>query len=252
MLSKNNIQFIRSLAVKKYRQKYHKYLAEGDKICQEILSYAFEEVEMIYCIKDFRSNNSKRMDELDIPFTIVSEADLKKISYLKTPQQCLVVMNMAINSSVKSNKSDIIVYLDDIRDPGNLGTIIRSCEWFGVDLLLLSPNTVDPYNPKVVQATMGSLFRIKQLQKSLDEFIQESNKEYLIYTAEMDGVNCFEVTYEYPCVLVMGNESRGVNLDLENYKSKTISIPSSGNPTESLNVSVATSILLGDMYRKRN
>lgn len=246
MLSKKDIQFIRSLAVKKYRQKYHNYLAEGEKICLEIISCNSSRIDRFFATQEFIDKYGHISKDKSFDFELITEKELKKISQLKTPNQALAILNLdedIYNTPGKFGKK--IFYLDGIKDPGNLGTIIRSAEWFGVDHLILSPETVDPYNPKVVQSAMGSLFRQDMRIMDFEELYKNiREKQYAFYSAEMDGENAFETTFQYPCVVIMGSESHGVNLDISKYAGQRITIPRFNTKTESLNVGIAASILM--------
>jgi len=252
MLSKNDIQFIRSLVIKKYRQKYHKYLAEGEKIGLEILKSVPHEIETLYCTETFYDSIKSKLAKTNVEAIILKEQELGRISLLKTPNKVLLVMKMPMhdNQSI-SEEIKKVIYLDDVRDPGNMGTIIRSAEWFGIDLLLLSPNCVDPYNPKVVQSTMGSLFRINHMTMALDEFLTLSKIDFSIYNASMSGQSMYETNFKEPLVLIMGNESIGIQESLQTINHIPVHIPRSGTMTESLNVAVAASVLMAEMAKKK-
>jgi TrmH family RNA methyltransferase len=252
MLSKKDIQFIRSLTIKKYRQKYHKYLAEGEKISLEIIRHSPERLDRLFCLSSFYEQYQEEINGQGLPFTLVTPRELAAISQLKTPNQVLALMDRIEPSGMNMDKEDgILVYLDRIRDPGNLGTLLRSAEWFGLDSVLLSPECVDIYSPKVVQATMGSLFRINHQVVALKDFLAGSAVPYTLYFAEMHGANAFETTFHAPMILVLGNESRGITLNLGNRHVQSIRIPGKGKRTESLNVSVAGSILMAEMTRNK-
>lgn len=252
MLSKKDIQFIRSLTIKKYRQKYHKYFAEGEKIGLEIIRDTPGIIEHLFCLPDFFEKYKAEILQNDIPTTQIPERQLAVISQLKTPNQLLVLLNMqpSMKEDLEGLSASPVLYLDQIRDPGNMGTLLRSAEWFGISQVLLSPSCVDIYNPKVVQSAMGSLFRVKHSITSLDDFLSLNNTAYHIYFAEMHGENAFEITYRDPMILVLGNESRGITLNLGERRISSISIPGKGQKTESLNVSVAGSILMAEITRR--
>jgi len=250
MLSKKDIQLIRSLTIKKYRQKYHKYFAEGEKICLEIIKYSTEQIEKLYCLQEFLNKHGELIDQNAIDFELIEVSELKKISQLKTPNLALALLKMPdipLPESIESDRH--VVFLDDVRDPGNLGTILRSADWFGIDRIILSPQCVDIYNPKVVQSTMGSLFRLQYLVMDLDEYLQSAGEEFHIYFAEMSGSNAFQTSYQKPLILVLGNESKGITLNLSNRRINSISIPGKGRDTESLNVAVAGSILIAEITK---
>lgn len=237
-LSKNHIKLITSLSQKKYRQKHKLFVVEGVKVVQEFLNSSYE-LEIVFSTDtDFSSTNK---------FIEVTDQELKKISSLKTPNKVLALFK--IPSQKKINSSGLIVALDTVNDPGNLGTIIRLCDWFGVEQLVCSKDTVDCYNSKVVQATMGSLTRVSISYLNLPEYLQTVSLP--IFIADMDGVNIHKAKLPASAVLVMGNEANGVSETLKQLVSNKISIPRYGNSNqvESLNVATATAVLLNEFRR---
>ena len=237
-LSNNHQKLITSLSQKKYRQKHQLFIAEGVKVVRELLESSFE-LEIIF-------STESEFSSLDC-FIQVSDQELKKISSLKTPNKVLALFK--IPSQKKVNSSGLIVALDTINDPGNLGTIIRLCDWFGVEQLVCSQDTVDCYNSKVVQATMGSLARVSISYLNLSEYLQTVSIP--IFIADMDGVNIHKFKLPASAILVMGNEANGVSDRLKQLISNKISIPRYGNSNqvESLNVATATAILLNEFRR---
>lgn len=181
-------------------------------------------------------------------FSLITEAELKKISGLKTPQQVVAVFE--IPDVKKVDDSKLILALDAVRDPGNLGTIIRLCDWFGIEHLVCSETTVDCYNPKVVQATMGSLTRVNVNYLNLEEFLKTS--ELPKFGAFMDGKNIYETSLPKQGILVMGNEANGISAEMEMLIGTRLGIPhfSRHQETESLNVATATAILLSEFRRR--
>jgi len=238
ILSNNHQKLITSLSQKKYRQKHQLFIAEGVKVVRELLKSSFE-LEIIF-------STDHEFSSLDC-FVQVSDQELKKISSLKTPNKVLALFK--IPSQKKINSSGLIVALDTVNDPGNLGTIIRLCDWFGVEQLVCSKDTVDCYNSKVVQATMGSLTRVSISYLNLPEYLQTVSLP--IFIADMDGVNIHKAKLPASAVLVMGNEANGVSETLKQLVSNKISIPRYGNSNqaESLNVATATAVLLNEFRR---
>ena len=236
--SNNHQKLITSLSQKKYRQKHQLFIAEGVKVVRELLKSSFE-LEIIF-------STDHEFSSLDC-FVQVSDQELKKISSLKTPNKVLALFK--IPSQKKINSSGLIVALDTVNDPGNLGTIIRLCDWFGVEQLVCSKDTVDCYNSKVVQATMGSLTRVSISYLNLPEYLQTVSLQ--IFIADMDGVNIHKAKLPASAVLVMGNEANGVSETLKQLVSNKISIPRYGNynQVESLNVATATAVLLNEFRR---
>ena len=241
MLSKNQIKLITSLKHKKYRIELQLFVAEGIKGVNEFL-YSNSKLEKLFCTEDVYSS-FKKFDP-----QIISETELSKISGLTTPNKVLGLFK--IPEVAKIDEEGLILMLDDISDPGNLGTIIRLCDWFGVKQLVCSNNTVDCYNQKVVQATMGSLVRIPITYCDLKEFLKQT--QLPIYGAVMDGDNVYSTNLEQNAILVMGNESNGISQKIASLINTQITIPrhSETTITESLNVATATAILLNEFRRR--
>ncbi|QOD59527.1 RNA methyltransferase [Polaribacter haliotis] len=239
-ISKNQLKLITSLSQKKYRQKHKLFIAEGVKVVNELLNSSFE-VATIFCTDDFDCTIS---EEKIIP---ISETDLKKISNLKTPNKVIGIFKIPEEKQLKNN--GLIIALDAINDPGNLGTIIRLCDWFGVTQLICSKDTVDCYNAKVVQASMGSLTRISIHYLELNTYLSETNLPTFI--ADMNGENVYKTNLPKEGILIMGNEANGISDEIKKLVSNKISIPRFGErqETESLNVATATAILLSEFSR---
>jgi len=239
-LSKNHIKLITSLQQKKYRQKHKLFVAEGVKVIEELLNSNFQ-IEKLFVTQDYRSSLS------DEQLVTVSDIELKKISQLKSPNKVLGLFKIPETNS-DSNKG-LIVALDEINDPGNLGTIIRLCDWFGVSKLVCSKNTVDCFNQKVVQASMGSLTRVEIVYEDLIPFLEATSLPSFI--ADMDGENVYESNLPKEAILIMGNEANGISDEIREVIDSKISIPRFGGiqQTESLNVATATAILLSEFKR---
>ena len=238
MLSKSQIKLITSLKQKKYRQQYGFFVVEGVKTIRELLQSNLE-LQKLYATASF---NIDAKDEV-----IISDSDLKRISFLTTPNKALAIFK--IPESKPIDNSGLIVALDSIRDPGNLGTIIRLCDWFGVKELICSKETVDCFNPKVIQATMGSITRVNVSYMNLVPFLR--GIETSVFGAFMEGENVYHKTLPKTGVLVMGNEANGVSKEVEAVITEKISIPRFGDlqAAESLNVATATAILLSEFSR---
>lgn len=240
-LSKNNLKLITSLQQKKYRQKHKLFVAEGIKVVKELLSSSLEVNQM------FTTDDSLEFIKGG-DFTLVSESELKKISALKKPNKVLGLFKIPEKKEEATN-SGFILALDEVNDPGNLGTIIRLCDWFGVTELICSKNTVDCYNQKVVQSTMGSLTRVKISYVDLPSFLL--NTTLPVYTADMDGDNVYKTKLSQKAILVMGNEANGISKEISEIVKHKLTIPRFGEiqQTESLNVATATAILLSEFKR---
>ena len=177
----------------------------------------------------------------------ISESELQKISALTTPNTCLALFK--IPAAVSFEEKGLIVALDDVRDPGNLGTIIRLCDWFGIKTLFCSEESVDVYNPKVVQATMGSISRVNIVYGNLEHLLSETKLP--VFGTFMNGKNIYNETLPKEGIIVMGNEANGISKPIENLISERIAIPRFGDlqATESLNVATATAIILSEFKR---
>jgi len=242
MVSKNQIKLITSLQQKKYRFANKLFFAEGVKVIQELVQSNFELEHLYTTQNDFE-------DVSNVKKTLIHESDLKKISALSTPNSCLAVFK--IPAEKKIIESGLILALDSIRDPGNLGTILRLCDWFGIDQLLCSKETVDIYNPKVVQATMGSIVRVNVNYINLNEFVAQSKMP--VFGTFMEGNNIYKSILPQEGIIIMGNEANGISEELEKLIKNRLTIPRFGNlqKTESLNVATATAIILSE-FRRNN
>ena len=240
MVSKNQIKLISSLQQKKQRIAHQLFIAEGIKGVQELLDASFELEHLYTTQNDFETviNSLK---------TLVSEADLKKMSALATPNTCLAVFKMPKEKQITT--SGLIVALDAVRDPGNLGTILRLCDWFGIHQLICSKETVDIYNPKVVQATMGSIARVNVSYVDLNDFVRTTSLP--VFGTFMNGDNIYKASLPQEGVIVMGNEANGISTELDEIIKNRLTIPRFGTiqKTESLNVATATAIVLSEFRR---
>ncbi|MEC4049500.1 RNA methyltransferase [Flavobacterium sp. SUN046] len=240
MVSKNQIKLINSLQQKKYRQQHQLFIAEGVKVIQELLASNIL-LEHLYVTEDLFASVEVAKK------TLISESDLKKISCLATPNNCLALFQVPTPKEVTEN--GLIIALDDVRDPGNLGTIIRLCDWYGVTQIVCSEQTVDVYNPKVVQATMGSISRVAMAYLDLNEFLKKAKGN--VFGTFMDGKNVYKEHLPASGILVLGNEANGISADVEQLVKQRLAIPRFGaiQQTESLNVATATAIFLSEFKR---
>jgi len=235
-ITKNQIKQIRLLQQKKYRQEFCQFVVEGEKNVQELLNSDFE-VENLYAVSDWEPENYTQ------EITRVTNKQLSQISNLSSPNKVLAVAKIS-NKKFHNNLlgNGLTLVLEDINDPGNLGTIIRTADWFGVKNIICSPNSVDCFNPKVVQSTKGSLFRTNVFYMDLKEIL--SHTKTPIYGAILGGKEITkETVFEKNAILLMGSESHGISEELLPLISREISIKQFGN-AESLNVGIATGILL--------
>jgi TrmH family RNA methyltransferase len=237
MVSKNELKLITSLQQKKYRDREGLFIAEGPKIIQDFLNAGASLVKL-YSLPG-RFDDIKSNVQIDIK-------TLKKISALRTPNSALAIFKkFAVPELMPTG---FTLCLDEIQDPGNLGTIIRLADWFGVTQIVCSLQTVDCYNLKVVQATMGSLARVPVSYVDLVHYLK--NQALAVYGGFMDGTTVYKTTLPTAAILVMGNEGNGISKEIEQLIAHKISIPNMGSgQTESLNVATATAILLSEFKR---
>ncbi len=237
MVSKATLKFVHSLKQKKYRIQNNAFVAEGDKLVPELLHSRIEILTLFATprgMERFGGLFAKSKAEI----VEVNEKEMARLSFLKTPRDLLAVCRIPDDRKIVPEKGTWSLYLDDIRDPGNLGTIIRTADWFGLKSVFCSPTTADPYNPKVVQATMGSIARVAPV------FLDFKNlpPDLPAYAAMMEGLNVKELKEKIPGVIVIGNEGHGISPDIAK-RSTAFTIPGKG-AAESLNASVATGIAL--------
>jgi len=239
-VSKTDQKLIKSLKYKKYRYKYGLFVVEGIKVIKEFLNSPYE-LEKLFTTEDIFQVESSKL-------SLVSPPALKSISFLSTPQTAVAVFRM--KGKLPYNLTKLSLALDGISDPGNLGTIIRLCDWFGIKDILCSQTTVDCYNPKVVQSTMGSLCRVNIHYLDLEHVL--SNANVTTYISDMEGQSVYRANLSQHAILVMGNESHGVSETISALPSQKLTIPQFGatKETESLNVAMATSILLSEFKRR--
>lgn len=239
MISKNQRKIIQKLQQKKFRNELGLFLVEGKKNISEFLQSDFE-VETIFCVE----NHWKELAQTKINF--ISEDELKSVSLLKNPDDGIGIFKIPVQK--KKLNSSLILVLDSLQDPGNLGTIIRLCDWFNIRQIMCSCQTVDCYNPKVVQATMGSLSRVSVEYTDILSFLQQT--ELPIFAATLGGENVYKTQLPQSAILVMGNEANGISNEVLKCCQNRITIPQFGNFTaESLNVAVATAILISEFRR---
>ena len=238
LISKSEIKLITSLQQKKYRAIHGLFIAEGKKIINDLLAAGLK-IKYLFATEE--------LSEITSNYQIISEKELQKISALKNSSGVLAVFE--IPKVTTHQITGLTVLLDTIRDPGNLGTIIRLCDWFGVSQLICSPDTVDCYNPKVIQATMGSIARVSVQYTSLLPLIKEA--KIPTFAAVMEGDTVYKQLLPEEAILVMGNEANGISKELLEAIQHKISIPnfSKNNNAESLNVATATGILLSEFRR---
>ncbi len=253
MVSKNTIKLIKSLAHKKNRIKQNLFLVEGDKNVSEVLGSNFC-VENLLATRKFLEINKTLLNKAKL-VTEATQQEIEYASLLKNPQNSIAICTLPkIKDIPKNINADLWIYLDDIQDPGNLGTIVRICDWFGINQLFCSPKTADFFNPKVIQASMGSFCRVEVWHTPFETVALLAKKSGIpVLGAFLEGENLYELKLPKQALLVVGNEGNGISNEVENIIDQKIRIPHfSNNPTsaESLNVSVATAIICSEFKRQ--
>ena len=246
MLSKAIIKYINSLQIKKYRLIHQAFLVEGAKSVRELLHSDFE-VEKLFITEAFYQSNTQILDK-GYTFEIITEADLIKAGTYATNNAALAIAKIKIPPPFIPEQNPFIIALDDIRDPGNLGTIIRLADWYGIKNIICSQTCADFYNPKVIAATMGSFCRVSAIYVNLPEFLNQYANHFAVYGAALSGQNIHQLQLKPSGILVMGNEANGLSADVANKVKHLIKIPGFGQ-AESLNVATATAILVDNFYR---
>ena len=250
MISKNKIKYIKSLELKKNRNKEGKFVAEGHKVVDDLL--VLQPASLIVATEEWLKDKS--IDPRTEVVT-VSEEELRKVSFLQHPQQVLAVFDQRDNRDFASANVDfncLNLALDGVQDPGNLGTIIRIADWFGITHIYCSQDTADVYNPKVVQATMGSIARVKVEYGNLLALVESLPADVPVYGTLLDGDNIYQQQLENRGLIVMGNEGKGISPDLAKKVNRRLLIPNfpEGRATaDSLNVAIATAITCSEFRR---
>ena len=241
MITRAQIKLIRSLSLKKYRRKHGLFKVEGAKIVKETLSKP-QIIDSVYALPEWISENQGTIDKLPFLVEEVTPAQLREISELDTPQQVIAIMRLPTQDEEKIKAADFCLVLDGIRDPGNMGTIIRTADWFGLSHIYISVDCTDAYSPKTVQASMGSILRIAIHEVDIPSWLTENS--LAAYAAALEGgQSIYPFRFPQNTALVIGNESQGVSQEVLDVCAGRVFIPSFGE-AESLNAAMATGILL--------
>ena len=239
MLSRNEVKYIQSLCHKKQRQLEGLFIAEGPKIAEELLNSDFS-IKKIYALPEWIEKNAINNVEIET----IDEIDLSRITSLQTPNQVLIIAAQKNDFGKPVLKNKLTIVLDGIQDPGNMGTIIRIADWFGIEQIICSDDTVELYNPKVIQSTMGSFVRTKVYYSNLKDFLE--TVDVTVFGAMMKGKNIYELQKSKEGLLVIGNEGKGIRNDILECITNPITIPKKGG-AESLNAAVAAGIILSHL-----
>lgn len=242
MISKSKLKYIKSLQVKKYRNEEQRFLVEGAKSVKEILDSDYE-VEMVVGSAQFLSQIHT---DAQVQLVECSENELSSLGTFQSNEAAIAVAKMKPNTAPVLAQEELVLALDDIRDPGNLGTIIRTADWYGIRNIIASENTTDFYNPKVITSSMGSFTRVNVYYTNLVSFLANSTR--MVYGAFLEGEDVHRVHFRLGSILLVGNESRGISAALEAVTHQKVTIPRYGK-AESLNAGVATAIILDNLVR---
>ncbi len=241
MLAKSRLKYIQTLGQKKFREQERMFIAEGPTIVSELLTTRATIVKEIFAVKNWINENNKLLRP-GITVAEITEKELDRISQLTTPNQVLAIVRQFDSHASITTKSRITLVLDTIRDPGNLGTIIRIADWFGIEQIVCAEDSTDLYNPKVVQATMGSIARVKVFYTDLRNWLSQQ-KDVRIYAAVLEGQDISTMKKLQEGIILIGNESKGIRGELLQLANVRITIPGKGK-AESLNAAIATGIIL--------
>lgn len=244
-ISKNTAKLIRSLHLKKYRKEENLFLVEGEKSIVELIGSDFSIISL-YITQEVYEKYKNIFHNFESKINISNPDELTKLSSLEFNDTGIAIVEQKPNNEIDINPNDIILALDDIRDPGNLGTIIRTADWYGINKIVCSETTAEFYNNKVIAASMGSFTRVKIFYTDLKNFL--NSQTIPIFGAYLEGEDVHSYSYPKSGILLMGSESNGINSNLEQYITTKITIPKYGD-AESLNVSMATGIILDNWKR---
>ncbi|MEO8086314.1 MAG: RNA methyltransferase [Bacteroidota bacterium] len=254
MISKGQIKLIASLQQKKFRKEHGLFIVEGEKVCKDLIDSNWR-IQSVFMTEEFRQEKFARWKK-KVSSEIVTENELEKISSFTSPQQIIAVAEIQDKGfSIDLITQGLTLMLDDIRDPGNLGTMIRIADWFGIETVICSETCADMYNPKTVQASMGSLFRVNVYYQPLLEILKKcSGKKIPVYGTLLNGENIYNTKLKDDAVILIGSESHGINNELIPYITSKISIPSFSKSiskkADSLNAAMAAAIVCSEFRRK--
>ena len=250
MITRSEAHLIQSLKDKREREKERLFVAEGPKIVGELLNSKWK-IEKVYGLSGWFNINKALLAERDIDFSGVSVSELERISLMTTPNQVLALVAIPEQDSNSLHPPDdsLSIVLDQIQDPGNLGTIIRTADWFNIRNIFCSSDCADSFNPKVVQSTMGSLLRVNIQYVELEEFFRKV-KSIPVYGTFLTGAQIYETKLKTSALIVIGNEAKGIREELFPFITQKISIPHTDISAESLNAAVATGIVLSEFQRQ--
>jgi len=243
MLGRSKIKYIQSLGQKKFRELEGTFIAEGPKVVEDLMESGTAIIKQLYAVKEWIKENKKLL--VNTTVVEITDAELKRISQLTTPNKVFAIVQQFEEDSAPVIKNKITLALDGIQDPGNMGTLIRIADWFGIKQIICSKESADIYNPKVVQATMGSIARVKILYTDLELWLADQ-EDVGIYAATLEGKSITVMKKITEGIIVIGNESKGINAAILKLATIKITIPKKGK-AESLNAAVAAGIILSHL-----
>lgn len=251
MISKNQIKYIHQLELKKFRKQEGLFIAEGHKVVGDLLRAGFNP-RQIFAVQDWITDNSSQLSVLDSQLSEVNLEELTRLSLLQHPQQVLALFPIPDEQTIPSPKNALSILLDNVQDPGNLGTIIRIADWFGIDTIYCSLGTVDAWNPKVVQATMGSIARVHIKYVDPQLLFDSLPDKFPVYGTFLDGDNIYTQQLSQQGIIVMGNEGNGISDAVRSRVTHKLLIPDfhKGDTADSLNVAIATAITCSEFRRR--
>jgi TrmH family RNA methyltransferase len=249
-MTATELKRITSLHVDKFRKEQQSFLVEGPKLLEELLRSNFT-IRTIYALSEWIDETKNIPRSINIEK--ISPKELSRISQMKTPNQLVAEVMMKKNRhQPPPSGKEWILALDNINNPGNLGTIIRTADWFGIQHIVCSSDCADLYNPKVIQSTMGSFTRINVYYTDLEQWLSGEAQKTPIYGAVMDGDSLYDTELTENAILLIGNESHGISKNLLPFISSKIKIPACGGGAESLNASIATAVILAEIRRRQH
>lgn len=252
MISKNQIKYIQSLHSKKNREQEGLFIVEGIKLVTEFIQHQKFEITEVFATAEYIDVHRHILSNNSFKFSEITNEELKKISLLTSPNQVLAIAKITVaklDNDLLKNATTL--FLDDIRDPGNLGTIIRIADWFGIKQVISSPTSTEVYNPKTLQASMGAILRVNVISMPFNEVLNHT-ENIPVYGALLEGSNIYTTTIKHG-LIVIGNEANGISPEVLKHITNPITIPAAGtNGSESLNAANACAIICSEFHRQLN
>ncbi len=248
MISKKWLKLIHSLQLKKYRKQHQAFLVEGTKSVLELFSSDYS-VQILFVTQDFYNEHIRLLKKQSFECQVVDQIELEKSGVFQSNNACLAVVSAKLNKPLFVEGNEYLLMLDDVRDPGNLGTILRIADWYGIRKIICSEETTDIYNPKVIAASMGSFTRVQTYYCDIAHYLQNHTRNTPVYGAFLEGENVHAMPFTPEGILIMGNESQGIRPELTSFVTHKIHIPRYGG-AESLNVGIATAVICDNIRRR--